>query len=118
MFSGNSTQMKNAPVGVIHLHPAGRYSCRAASRACARRWYMSTLAAKTACQSTSRRYFAAMDWLSGEGQISEASAVGTKLACTIAGASAHPMRIPGRSEEHTSELQSRGHLVCRLLLEK
>src|SRR6266508_6539216 len=27
----------------------------------------------------------------------------------------HPNR---RSEEHTSELQSRGHLVCRLLLEK
>src|SRR5690625_5631169 len=26
-------------------------------------------------------------------------------------------RVP-RSEEHTSELQSRGHLVCRLLLEK
>src|SRR5207253_9774859 len=28
------------------------------------------------------------------------------------------MREPGRSEEHTSELQSRGHLICRLLLEK
>src|SRR5207253_7049127 len=27
-------------------------------------------------------------------------------------------RQPRRSEEHTSELQSRGHLVCRLLLEK
>src|SRR2546429_8550993 len=26
--------------------------------------------------------------------------------------------IPCRSEEHTSELQSRLHLVCRLLLEK
>src|SRR5258708_19436332 len=26
--------------------------------------------------------------------------------------------IPGRSEEHTSELQSPDHLVCRLLLEK
>src|SRR5215510_696505 len=26
--------------------------------------------------------------------------------------------MPWRSEEHTSELQSRGHLVCRLLLEK
>src|SRR5207253_7276720 len=26
--------------------------------------------------------------------------------------------IENRSEEHTSELQSRGHLVCRLLLEK
>src|SRR5439155_12480372 len=25
--------------------------------------------------------------------------------------------FPSRSEEHTSELQSRGHLVCRLLLE-
>src|SRR5690625_6470697 len=44
---------------------------------------------------------------------------------------ARTMRAPGarapvdiggdrgeRSEEHTSELQSRGHLVCRLLLEK
>src|SRR5690625_5480389 len=27
-------------------------------------------------------------------------------------------RLKQRSEEHTSELQSRGHLVCRLLLEK
>src|SRR5690625_6155031 len=27
-------------------------------------------------------------------------------------------RVRFRSEEHTSELQSRGHLVCRLLLEK
>src|SRR5207253_5884947 len=29
-----------------------------------------------------------------------------------------PFAIRIRSEEHTSELQSRGHLVCRLLLEK
>src|SRR5437870_6465508 len=28
------------------------------------------------------------------------------------------LRQGERSEEHTSELQSRGHLVCRLLLEK
>src|SRR5690625_6628457 len=27
-------------------------------------------------------------------------------------------KVSLRSEEHTSELQSRGHLVCRLLLEK
>src|SRR5690625_7077943 len=26
--------------------------------------------------------------------------------------------LPERSEEHTSELQSRGHLVCRLMLDK
>src|SRR5439155_8501863 len=31
---------------------------------------------------------------------------------------AEPVLIGSRSEEHTSELQSRGHLVCRLLLEK
>src|SRR5690625_6233867 len=29
----------------------------------------------------------------------------------------HQQRPTTRSEEHTSELQSRGHLVCRLLLE-
>src|SRR5690625_7898121 len=31
---------------------------------------------------------------------------------------ARTKRVRPRSEEHTSELQSRGHLVCRLLLEK
>src|SRR3712207_8522982 len=30
----------------------------------------------------------------------------------------HALRDPARSEEHTSELQSRQYLVCRLLLEK
>src|SRR5437870_5824773 len=29
-----------------------------------------------------------------------------------------PAQPTSRSEEHTSELQSRGHIVCRLLLEK
>src|SRR5438552_7493774 len=29
-----------------------------------------------------------------------------------------PAQVPTRSEEHTSELQSPDHLVCRLLLEK
>src|SRR2546422_7753053 len=33
-------------------------------------------------------------------------------------AGANPDLLLGRSEEHTSELQSRLHLVCRLLLEK
>src|SRR5436305_3998686 len=31
---------------------------------------------------------------------------------------ANSSKFPERSEEHTSELQSRPHLVCRLLLEK
>src|SRR5690554_7218940 len=32
--------------------------------------------------------------------------------------SSRPLNFCSRSEEHTSELQSRPHLVCRLLLEK
>src|SRR5690606_42048316 len=39
-----------------------------------------------------------------------ATALGDPRAC--------PGRPAGRSEEHTSELQSRENLVCRLLLEK
>src|SRR2546429_1028771 len=34
------------------------------------------------------------------------------------GDATHPASRSPRSEEHTSELQSRLHLVCRLLLEK
>src|SRR5688572_32330758 len=33
-------------------------------------------------------------------------------------AGAPDVLVPGRSEEHTSELQSQSNLVCRLLLEK
>src|SRR5690625_6115388 len=45
----------------------------------------------------------------------EAAASSQKLGKEVAVLEAAP-RL--RSEEHTSELQSRGHLVCRLLLEK
>src|SRR5690554_7038942 len=37
---------------------------------------------------------------------------------TFAKLTANAGLLVGRSEEHTSELQSRPHLVCRLLLEK
>src|SRR5690625_4393167 len=43
------------------------------------------------------------------------------IICFIDTKGAYPGKAAeerGRSEEHTSELQSRGHLVCRLLLEK
>src|SRR3712207_7460243 len=36
------------------------------------------------------------------------------VACTLG----HDVLLVSRSEEHTSELQSRQYLVCRLLLEK
>src|ERR1039458_10518531 len=49
---------------------------------------------------------------------------GNALTCEVAPGDnwsihvAVEMAQPGRSEEHTSELQSLRHLVCRLLLEK
>src|SRR5437660_5812068 len=47
----------------------------------------------------------------------EVAVIGEELGPLIRGrVLLHPLL--DRSEEHTSELQSRGHLVCRLLLEK
>src|SRR5690625_7821052 len=45
------------------------------------------------------------------------SATGS-VAAEMGGATMGAIDNFNRSEEHTSELQSRGHLVCRLLLEK
>src|SRR2546429_2082195 len=50
-----------------------------------------------------------------------AKAARARPAARAAAAKAHPRHVGAakkRSEEHTSELQSRLHLVCRLLLEK
>src|SRR5690625_5825003 len=44
------------------------------------------------------------------------SAVG--MSMVVDNGAPSPPSLKERSEEHTSELQSRGHLVCRLLLEK
>src|SRR5205809_1562366 len=45
--------------------------------------------------------------------------VGSAKTCAlVAEITDSGLRYRGRSEEHTSELQSRLHLVCRLLLEK
>src|SRR3712207_6900489 len=43
---------------------------------------------------------------------------GLEQQCARAGLSEERKRHADRSEEHTSELQSRQYLVCRLLLEK
>src|SRR3712207_7478166 len=50
--------------------------------------------------------------LAGAGQLLDEGAVDRQLLGVAAPSAA------GRSEEHTSELQSRQYLVCRLLLEK
>src|SRR5690554_1430427 len=51
--------------------------------------------------------------ITGEGYVNEASITGESIPVEkVSGLKVY------RSEEHTSELQSRPHLVCRLLLEK
>src|SRR5690625_6682172 len=62
-------------------------------------------------------------WQSGAHPSTRARGVhgGTKVRAAQHGRHVDVATYPGdvvRSEEHTSELQSRGHLVCRLLHEK
>src|SRR5439155_19392551 len=52
----------------------------------------------------------AVSFLAGDGS----SLTSVPPSGSLAGIQGRPLR----SEEHTSELRSRGHLVCRLLLEK
>src|SRR3712207_7796026 len=47
-----------------------------------------------------------------------AAAAPTATVSVMAGSVVPLVTVPARSEEHTSELQSRQYLVCRLLLEK
>src|SRR5690625_6917674 len=51
-------------------------------------------------------------------QNEECNGMGTTIVVAIVTDEFITVGHVGRSEEHTSELQSRGHLVCRLLLEK
>src|SRR5690625_4432246 len=67
------------------------------------------------------QYTYALQVMDTDQNFSDTSAVASifvKDAVTITSPGGINARRSGRSEEHTSELQSRGHLVCRLLLEK
>src|SRR2546429_6515709 len=51
-------------------------------------------------------------------ELAQPESAGAKGGSRSRSARSAPARAAKRSEEHTSELQSRLHLVCRLLLEK
>src|SRR3712207_7152371 len=55
---------------------------------------------------------------SGGCRLKTRSTVGVPVPAADGGVSPAPTRSVCRSEEHTSELQSRQYFVCRLLLEK
>src|SRR2546429_4580372 len=72
-----------------------------------------------------RRYFAktndrsALDSFAAEADgLAALAAAGTRVPAPLCQGQAGEQAFLVRSEEHTSELQSRLHLVCRLLLEK
>src|SRR2546422_3246631 len=66
----------------------------------------------------SLKYLPASDngiFAQGTSGVTALGALGVSYALPVGGSA---LRGLARSEEHTSELQSRLHLVCRLLLEK
>src|SRR5690606_41990355 len=69
----------------------------------------------TLFRSSCRPWARTRTWWGRRGRAAGRLRPGASGCCTGAGTSA---RDTGRSEEHTSELQSRENLVCRLLLEK
>src|SRR3712207_7784540 len=73
----------------LPIWPARRYLCRTSRRRSRRRW-----------------------WSRRRGGRGGSDLSGSARSCREA------PRVESRSEEHTSELQSRQYLVCRLLLEK
>src|SRR3712207_7754581 len=64
---------------------------------------------------SSTAWQAAPAWWTG---VSVESRVMTPARISPHAGTRHPVELWTRSEEHTSELQSRQYLVCRLLLEK
>src|SRR3712207_8531933 len=67
-------------------------------------------AAPTASPVSDRRW--------GSARRSPSTSTGSPRRCSQTASSPTDHSTPSRSEEHTSELQSRQYLVCRLLLEK
>src|SRR2546422_4567943 len=89
-------------------------------------WAARRAADPRAVRAVHRTLLAARDWgLAHLDLLAEAAARATGVGVTecrryLAGLdyALTDTHLAGRSEEHTSELQSRLHLVCRLLLEK
>src|SRR5690625_5979532 len=76
-------------------------------------WYALALGAQIRAALAPRYEFTVRAYIGAACLMPFGAAVGAVMAFSPA----EPWQGRLRSEEHTSELQSRGHLVCRLLLE-
>src|SRR2546422_4069896 len=96
----------------------------ALSAGSARNWFGSEQGAVASAQVSSAGAGTRMPWVREANQVSAgrgfqftpSAGLNRRKECSPSSAGRRPER--SRSEEHTSELQSRLHLVCRLLLEK
>src|SRR5439155_26254282 len=76
------------------------------------RWYGPSVLAGQILEASSLRHWRGRD------EAAWPPAVQDAMRRAYYGGRIETLWLGQRSEEHTSELQSRGHLVCRLLLEK
>src|SRR5438132_4826760 len=103
-----STRMLADEKSVVERLPMDAPICAASSAICsALRWFVPSVS-MAAVKEASPGFFSGLASLP----------VSTTRWAEITGSDANPLKKPGRSEEHTSELQSHSDLVCRLLLEK
>src|SRR5690625_6144806 len=79
--------------------------------------HTTTVFSKSAASSLNLRTLIAQVPVSSDGKMFSTTRLPARSALVTELRSC-PTSSKPRSEEHTSELQSRGHLVCRLLLEK
>src|SRR5947208_9100368 len=92
-----------------------RACCEPASNANRVNWYPGTAATEKSHSSLALAFGGAVE---AAGSVVGAPAPDGWCGSPWAPARATPPTASARSEEHTSELQSPDHLVCRLLLEK
>src|SRR2546421_3404169 len=103
-FFNDTATTEISPLSLPDALPISSSACRPCSSRC-------SAAGATAASGGSISPAALLSWIAG-------SPVDRVSDADVDAAAAFLSAVHARSEEHTSELQSRSDLVCRLLLEK
>src|SRR2546422_10642201 len=112
VWASPETGVRTTTDGVVDSLPQARAMATAASE---NRFIVASPGSRVSCRKTSGRVRGAVRLLDTHPRAAADSAAYARPPTLCA---RFPVAPRARSEEHTSELQSRLHLVCRLLLEK
>src|SRR5439155_4036643 len=122
VIRGADVSWETNPQGIIkwYLHPAMERSCHKALIFSVQKIPPESRSGKQHCQGGVVQYVVQGKGRTVMNEISHPWETGdvVQLPLLPEGVTFQHFNETKRSEEHTSELQSRGHLVCRLLLEK